>query len=154
MRVAIIGSRQFGQFTGGGFGVVQSWVCRLARRHPGCTVVSGGAAGVDSWAVQVAACAGLSVDVLAADWARFGRGAGIVRNRQLVASLRPGLDGDVLVAFWDGSSAGTGYTIALAQAVGIRVFVYDAAGSLVPTPAPAAPSAAVQHGLFAQSVGA
>ena len=124
MQVAVVGSRGYARP-----GAVAGFVRSLARRHPGCVVVSGGAPGVDSWAAAAARSAGLVVrelPVLEDEWVRFGRSAGPRRNRQLVASLD---GGDVLVAFHDLASTGTSNTIRLALTAGLRVFIYGPTGA-------------------------
>ena len=65
------------------------------------TIVHGGAAGVDARADAVARDLGFDVEVCPADWSRFGRRAGPMRNLTMVASC------DFLYAFWDGQSRGT-----------------------------------------------
>jgi hypothetical protein len=72
-------------------------------------LVSGGARGVDTHAVEYGAKAwGLKSIVFPADWNKHGKRAGIVRNGQIVQAA------DFIVAFWDGKSRGTKSTIDLA----------------------------------------
>ena len=59
-------------------------------------VVSGGAAGADRLGEAWATRNGIPVKRFPADWARFGKGAGPVRNREMA------LYAEALVAFWDG----------------------------------------------------
>jgi hypothetical protein len=53
-----------------------------------------------------------------ADWARHGKAAGPIRNKQMADNA------DVLVAFWDGESAGTANMIRTALNNGLEVHVY------------------------------
>jgi predicted Rossmann fold nucleotide-binding protein DprA/Smf involved in DNA uptake len=122
LRVAIVGSRSFGDFAR-----VRRFVAALARRHPGCVVMSGGAPGVDREAAAAARAAGLVVRELPADWARFGRWAGHKRNQELVCNS------DIVIAFWDGSSAGTRHVINLARAAMKKVYVYGPEGGDSPS---------------------
>lgn len=72
-------------------------------------LVSGGARGVDQWAVNYGAKAwNLKSMVFPAEWDKHGKRAGIVRNGQIVQVA------DFIVAFWDGESRGTKSTIDLA----------------------------------------
>jgi predicted Rossmann fold nucleotide-binding protein DprA/Smf involved in DNA uptake len=112
LTVAIVGSRDDARPA-----AVRAFVAALARKHPGCTVVSGGARGVDSIAAA-AREVGLAMREFPADWARLGRGAGFVRNRAIVDAAQ------VVVAFWDGRSRGTAHTIGLAREAGRQVVVY------------------------------
>lgn len=103
-RVAIIGSRGFPNL-----GLVRQCVQSLPANTE---VVSGGAYGVDAVAADEAASRGLAVRVFPADWRRYGRRAGPLRNRTIVEYA------DRIIAFWDGTSRGTANVIALAQALG------------------------------------
>ena len=113
-RVAVVGSRSFPSSS-----LVESFVRSLPV---GVVVVSGGARGTDSFAAAAAVSVGLSLEVFEADWRRFGRGAGAVRNRALVAS---GLS--ALVAFVSDPSSlspGSRDVISRARAAGVPVFVF------------------------------
>lgn len=68
-------------------------------------IVHGGAAGVDARADAVTRRLGFRVEVVPADWACYGRRAGPLRNRAMVAAS------DFLYAFWDGQSRGTASAI-------------------------------------------
>ena len=116
--IAIVGSRDF------------SWpelVALFVETLPeGTVVVSGGAPGVDTIAEQAARRLGLEVVVFQADWKRFGRKAGPLRNTQIVAAA------DQVVAFWDGASRGTLNTVMQAVRAGKHVLVYGSDGNEVP----------------------
>lgn len=104
MRVAIVGSRGFSNLA-----AVRLEVAALDR---GTIVVSGGAEGVDQVAAACARQRGLIVEELFADWDRFGKSAGPIRNAALVDRA------DRVIAFWDGRSRGTLDTIRKAGAAG------------------------------------
>lgn len=108
-RVAIVGSRDFANLA-----LVNLVVSRLAE---GCTVVSGGARGVDKAAAVAAKRRGLQVLEFIPDWDRDGKAAGFLRNSLIVGNC------DVLIAFWDGKSRGTADAIRKAQAAGKPVDV-------------------------------
>lgn len=116
MRVAIVGSRQGVQSA-----AVERFVSVLGRKYPDSVVVSGGAQGVDSWAVETAHIVGLLTEVFPAEWEKYGRSAGYRRNVQIVDAA------DIVVAFTTGSP-GTRHTIDIARAKGIPVYVFDADG--------------------------
>jgi hypothetical protein len=98
---AIVGSRDYPDLE-----AVRRYVATLPE---GCVVVSGGARGVDRVAAHEARQRGLRVVEYLADWDRFGRRAGFLRNEQIVAAA------DTVIAFWDGESRGTKHTIDLAR---------------------------------------
>ncbi len=72
-------------------------------------LVTGGAKGVDTLAEQYARIHGIPVTVIPPDYARYGKGAPLVRDRQIVSFC------DELYAFWDGVSTGTAYTVRYAR---------------------------------------
>ncbi|MEW6505502.1 MAG: DUF2493 domain-containing protein [Chloroflexota bacterium] len=81
-------------------------------------IVSGGAKGPDTLAIQTAQRQGIRCRVFPADWGKHGRAAGPIRNRQMAEYA------DALIAIWDGVSKGTGHMIALMEARDKAVFVY------------------------------
>jgi predicted RecB family endonuclease len=97
MKVAIVGSRNLSP--------------DIEPYLPGETtaIVTGGAKGVDHAAMDLAERLGLELIVFRPDYKRYGRGAPIVRNKQIVQ------ESDLIIAFWDGKSRGTKNTISLAQ---------------------------------------
>lgn len=90
MKVAVIGSRGL-------------WVENLGDYLPsGVTeIVSGGAKGIDSCARQYAQEHGLKLTEFLPDYPRYGRGAPLKRNLEIIAYA------DQVLAFWDGHSPGT-----------------------------------------------
>jgi len=100
-RVAVVGSRDFPSQV-----IVERFVYMLPKQW---TVVSGGARGVDSWAADTALHHRRDVLVYKAEWAKFGKSAGFVRNNQIVRDV------DVIVAFHHNNSHGTKHTIQLAR---------------------------------------
>ena len=80
-------------------------------------VVTGGAQGVDSLAEAWARRNRVPVTVVPADWARHGRAAGPIRNRQMALTARH------LLAIWNGKSRGTEDMIRQARKLRLRIFV-------------------------------
>ena len=80
-------------------------------------IVSGGASGADALGERYAREHGYKLTIFPADWGRYGRRAGPMRNRQMVEYA------DALIAFHDGTSRGTANIIAEARAVGLPVSV-------------------------------
>ena len=69
------------------------------------SIVSGMAKGADALAVAFAAKHGVMLYEVPADWNKYGKRAGFIRNSDM-ASMADGL-----VAFWDGESRGTKHMI-------------------------------------------
>lgn len=110
--VAIIGSRKFKAL-----GMVRNLVMGLPD---GTRVVSGGAKGVDEVAESAARSRGLECQVIRPDYQKYpGKFAPLVRNKEIVEAAA------YLIAFWDGHSTGTMYTINLAKGKGIPIVVYQ-----------------------------
>lgn len=107
MNVAVIGSRTFDNFA-----LVESTLASISTIS---RVVSGGAKGADSLAQRYAEQNQIPVEIFKPDWKRFGRGAGIVRNREIIEAA------EMVVAFWDGKSKGTESSIKMAQSKRIPV---------------------------------
>lgn len=112
MKVAIVGSRDYPNMR-----AVREYVASLPRDT---VIVSGGARGVDSVAVEEAKRLGMPTEVHPADWNTHGKAAGFIRNADIVAAA------DEVVAFWDGESRGTKHTIDLAKKAGKSVGIVAA----------------------------
>ena len=94
MKVAVIGSRNLSVHN------LEDYL------PPGTTeLVSGGAKGIDQCAKTYAQQTGLPIHEFLPDYSRYGKGAPLRRNLQIIDYA------DLLVIFWDGVSPGTRFTI-------------------------------------------
>ena len=82
------------------------------------TIISGGAAGVDSFAEGVAKCLGLPNIIFKPEWDKYGKSAGFKRNQKIVDAA------DRIVAFHLKDSPGTADTIKRAKASEKPLTVY------------------------------
>lgn len=96
MRYAVIGSRTF-------FGY--KLLKNVLDKHFISQIVSGGAKGADSLAARYANEHNIPLLEFLPDYHKYGKKAPFVRNKQIVQSS------DIIVAFWDGHSAGTKHSI-------------------------------------------
>ena len=80
-------------------------------------VVCGGATGADECGRQWALTEDIPVKMFQADWAKHGKAAGPIRNREMAEYA------DRLVAFWDGKSRGTKNMIDEAKKRGLDIVV-------------------------------
>ena len=94
MRVAIIGSRG-------------PHIAQLDAYIPADTtqIISGGAKGIDACAKDYALTHGIQYIEFLPGYRRYGKGAPLKRNQQIIACA------ELVIAFWDGASQGTQYTI-------------------------------------------
>lgn len=106
MRIAVIGSRNL-------------TVKNLGDYLPEGTteLVSGGAKGIDTCAREYAAANGLKLTEFLPEYDRYGRGAPIKRNFQIIEYA------DAVIAFWDGKSRGTKMVIETCEKQGKRITV-------------------------------
>lgn len=98
MKIAVIGSRSFDNY-------------ELLRKtldafYPNITqIISGNARGADALAERYSREEGLGVLLFKPDWKSYGKAAGFIRNKDIVAAA------DIVVAFWDCVSRGTANSI-------------------------------------------
>jgi hypothetical protein len=81
-------------------------------------VLCGGARGVDLAGKMWAQAHAIPVGDYPADWARYGKAAGAMRNIEMAKNA------DALIAVWDGESRGTKHMIRIATERGLKVFVH------------------------------
>ena len=79
-------------------------------------IISGMADGADSLAIRYADERKLTKILFPANWKRYSRVAGFLRNEDMLSVATH------LVAFWDGKSSGTRHMIEIAKAKGIPVW--------------------------------
>ncbi len=112
MRVAIVGSRNFTDF-----GLMLEF---LKEVNLGVThIVSGGAAGADTLAERLAQDFSLPITIYPANWEKYGKRAGTLRNEQVIN------DCEAVVAFPGPESKGTRHATWFAQTKGIPTYVKE-----------------------------
>lgn len=114
-KVIIAGSRDFSDYE-----LLKRICMRILAELAGAdevTIISGHARGADRLGERFAREHHLPCDSCPADWKRYGKAAGPIRNAEMAKMA------DVLIAFWDGESAGTRSMIDLARSYGLAVYV-------------------------------
>ncbi len=113
MKILIVGSRKINDIK------IEKYI-----REDVDLVISGGAAGVDAIAERYADAKGISKLIIRPEYEKYGRAAPLKRN-ELMVDLA-----DKVLAFWDGRSRGTKYTIEYARKRGkeTETIVIDGAG--------------------------
>lgn len=114
LTLAIIGSRNFSDYD-----FMKQKILSLLEMLPQVErIVSGGAKGADALSERIAQDFHLGHFHIAAEWAKYGRAAGPLRNQKII------LEADVVAAFPLGESKGTQDGIRRAKAAGKKVFVF------------------------------
>ncbi|MCK0510242.1 SLOG family protein [Aromatoleum buckelii] len=111
MRVIIAGSRNASQRD------VLAALERCSWTGFATCIVCGGAKGADEHGAEWGKQQGLEVKNYPADWKKYGKRAGPVRNREMAENA------EGLIAVWDGSSRGTANMIETAEQAGLRIFI-------------------------------
>lgn len=113
LRVIIAGSRNFDDYE-----LLKNTMADVLRNEEnGVVVVCGEARGADTLGRQYAEEMGFEIDSHPAEWDKYHKRAGFVRNVDMVNCA------DALVAFWDGSSRGTKHIIDTARKRELRITV-------------------------------
>lgn len=91
----------------------------ITYQFPNAVWVHGGAIGFDSQVETFAKNNGINTIVITPDYAKYGKPAPLIRNRQIVDSA------EILIACYDGrKSGGTYRTIQYARSKGKKVIIY------------------------------
>lgn len=108
MKTAIIGSRTFNDY---------AFLKSVCRQYDITAVISGGAIGADSLGEQYAQEMNIPTTIFKPDWDKYGRRAGVIRNKDIIENA------DIVIAFWDGVSRGTGHSIKLSQKLNKKTII-------------------------------
>ncbi len=103
--IGVVGSRSFHDY---------EMLKKVLDNHPVLIkeIVTGGARGADSLAERYARENGIALRVFPAEWEKYGKQAGYLRNATIVGHS------EGIIAFWDGESKGTDHTVKLCRKAG------------------------------------
>ena len=110
MKVVIAGSRTFIDYA-----VLRERCDIILDGEDVEAILCGECRGADMMGKDYALERGIDVESYPADWKKYGRAAGAIRNKQMAQNA------DLLIAFWDGKSKGTKMMIQFMQLKGGRV---------------------------------
>ena len=113
MKLAVVGSRTLTKY---------KLLLNELNQYDGITeIVSGGAQGADKLAERYAKEKNIPIKIFKADWGRYGKRAGYVRNKEIWDYADQG------IAFWDGHSRGTAHSFELARFLGkkLKTVIFD-----------------------------
>lgn len=111
MRMLVCGGRDFGDFS-----YLEHTLNKCRTWWNITTVITGGAKGADTLAERWAMRNQLELIVCLADWTKYGKAAGMIRNKEMLQHAP-----DVVVAFPGG--AGTENMIRISRQAGVPVFI-------------------------------
>lgn len=88
----------------------------------GTTIIEGGAKGADTIARSFAVRWGLDFEEYPANWKKYGKAAGPIRNKQMLIEGKP----DLVLAFYSAKkkSKGTKNMVEQAEKAGVKTFEY------------------------------
>lgn len=113
-KLAIIGGRDFKNY---------SLMTKLLENYKSkiTLVVSGAAKGADSLGEKWAIDNNIETLIFPADWDRFGKTAGYIRNEDIIKHC------DLCIAFWDGKSKGTKHSLSLCKKYNkpTKIIIYE-----------------------------
>ena len=95
-RLVVAGSRDFNDYT-----LLSAELDKLLAGKTNITIVSGTARGADRLGERYAAEHNLRIERFPAEWEKYHKGAGPIRNMKMVQSA------DAVIVFWDNESSGT-----------------------------------------------
>ena len=107
-RLAVVGSRGFGS-RALVFEELDKLRNKAIENDQSLVIVSGGARGVDSWAIEFAIARDVEYIEHLPDWDLHGKSAGFKRNHTIWDDATCG------IAFWDGQSKGTEHSFKIAE---------------------------------------
>ena len=113
MNIAIVGGRDFNDYPL----LKESILAYIDAHEKPENIVSGGAKGADTLAAQFAAEMGIPLLIFKPDYQKYGRGATLVRNTQIIENA------EVVFAFWDGQSKGTKGSIKKAEKLEKELYI-------------------------------
>ena len=114
MKIAIIGSRDYENYT-----EMYNYIKSKININDISKVVSGGARGADAMGEWFAKENNIKTEIYLPDWNKYGRGAGFVRNKQIIENA------EIIFAFLKNNSNGTKNSIMIARKLNRQLFVLN-----------------------------
>lgn len=115
VKLAVVGSRTFSDYA-----TLNMILNKIKNEYnlKYIQIISGGAKGADTFAERYAEINKIPKLIFKADWNKFGKRAGMIRNVDIIKNC------DICVAFWDGESHGTAHDIKLCKQYDKECWVY------------------------------
>lgn len=116
IKLAIVGSRTFDNYD-----ELNIMINKIIKENNYniSLIISGGAKGADTFAEQYAKENNIETLIFPAEWKKYGRRAGYLRNVDIIKNC------DICIAFWDGFSGGTAHDLELCYEYKKKCFIYN-----------------------------
>jgi hypothetical protein len=114
MKIAVVGSKKFNDYE-----KFKEIMDEFLKDFKDVEFVSGGADGADSLAQRYARDNGIPIKIYYSNWRRFKKAAGPIRNKQIWE------DADIGIAFWNGKSRGTWYSLKFSKEMHKNLWIYN-----------------------------
>lgn len=116
IKLALVGSRSFNDFE-----LLKKTITEFTFQNNFTitSIISGGCRGADQLAKKYSEENHIDLITFQADWGRYGKQAGFIRNHDIIKAC------DVCLAFYDGLSKGTAHDINLCSQYNKPCFVYN-----------------------------
>ena len=119
MKILVAGSRNYYDYAE--FSEVMNYT---HKKYNISEIVSGGARGADSLAERYAKENNIPIKVFKADWDKYGKSAGFIRNADMHNYLSQ-FEDRMCLCFWDGQSRGTAHNFKLSKDNNTRLVCYN-----------------------------
>ena len=126
VRIIIAGSRSFNDYDILVYHMNNIFDSFWIKDYMPIEIVCGMCRGADMLGERFAKENGYQVKYFPADWERYGKRAGVIRNEEMAkyaAEKNGEYDKGLLVAFWDGESRGTKNMISNAKKYGLSQYI-------------------------------
>ena len=121
-RIIIAGSRTFNDYD-----LLNTQILRVLKEENislnNIRIISGHAKGADSLGEQFANNHNLNLTIIPADWEKYNKAAGNIRNEQMAKFATINNNKGILFAFWNGISSGTKNMIDIANEYNIQTYI-------------------------------
>lgn len=126
LRIIIAGGRTFKDYEK--LSVETSRIIKTLLEAYGCEeknvrIVSGHASGADQLGERFAIDSGFDLTIFPANWLRYGKAAGCIRNETMADYATDGYYMGTLIAFWNGKSRGAKHMIETAENAAMDVII-------------------------------
>lgn len=111
MKTVIAGGRKFNDYE-------YLFKCLFSLKDEITEVISGCASGADTLGERWAIENNKLIIKMPADWNRYGKSAGAIRNKQMADIA------DFVIVFWDGESRGSAHMIETAEKMKLRLEIF------------------------------